>query len=101
MIPKEFQNLSPPAQTEVWASMSESEQNAIRDAEAKAKCTQIKMPAAPTAKTQPVPAPVRVTVVDFDMSIDKMIGFIFKWVLASIVVCIIIAIPIFLISKLI
>jgi hypothetical protein len=41
-----------------------------------------------------------VTVVDFDMSIDKMIGFIFKWALASIVVCIILAIPFFLIGML-
>ena len=101
MTPEEFLNLSPPEQTDLWASLSESEQNAIREAEAKANRTQIEMPAAPTTKTQPIPAPVRVTVVDFDMSIDKMIGFIFKWVLASIVVCIIIAIPIFLISKLI
>jgi|688.fasta_scaffold326086_3 hypothetical protein len=100
MTPEEFLNLSPPEQTDLWASLSEFEQNAIREAEAKAKRTQINMPAAPTAKTQPIPVPVRVTVVDFDMSIDKMIGFIFKWALASIVVCIILAIPFFLIGML-
>ncbi len=78
--------------------MSEAEQNAIREAEAKATRTRVNLAAPPIPKTQPIPAPARVTVVDFDMSIDKMIGFIFKWALASIVVCIILAIPIFLIG---